>query len=178
MTPLRKIVLDVFEKVSMYIEYLTAQKERVNKCHTYVERTTTGAPVDLFLIQNVKQFCGTNENFSSSFSKICTAMETFGVYKHILLNDFFVLYSRLEFTRTIRKLSEKGFPCISPEYDMYYYALPSHGPHRGQHFIWKQPRGDDSSAEQQQLVDTIREESTTTEQPSVKFSTSFIDWEL
>ena len=39
---------------------------------------------------------------------------------------------------------------------MYYYALPSHGPHRGQHFIWKQPRGDDSSAEQQQLVDTIR----------------------
>ena len=94
------------------------------------------------------------------------------MYKPILLNDFFVSYSRLGFSRTINKLSEKGFPCIYPD----YYALPSHGPHRGHNFIWKQPRGDDSSADQQQLVDTTRnsEESTTTEQPSVKLSTSFI----
>ena len=126
----------------------------MNKCHTCVEGATTGAPIDLFFIQKLKQFCGTNDNFSSSFSKICSAIETFDVHKSILLNDFFVSYSRLESSQTINK--SKGFPCIYPEYDMYYYALPSHGPHRGQHFIWKQPRGDDTSAEQQQLVDTIR----------------------
>ena len=33
MTPLCKIVLGVFEKASMYIECLAAQKEMVNKCH-------------------------------------------------------------------------------------------------------------------------------------------------
>ena len=168
----------------MYIEYLTAQKERVNKCHTCVEGTITGAPIDLFLIQKLKQFCGTNDNFSSSFSKICSAIETFGVYKPILLNDFFVSYSRLEFSRTIYKLSEKGFPCIYQEYEHVFNKNTTRCHLMG--------HTEDSILSGSSHVVTIRqpncsnllmqfvipEESTTTEQPSVKLSTSFIDWEL
>ena len=61
--PLCKLVLDIFEKVTKYIEYLSAQKDKMR--NTKNQKGQIQVPIDLYIIHKLKQFVRTNHNFST-----------------------------------------------------------------------------------------------------------------
>ena len=59
----------------------------------------------------------------------------------------------------IETLIKKGFPYRFPKISIYYFKLPSRGPHKAVHILWKQPQHEDSTPQQMRLVEEIRNNS-------------------
>ena len=56
-------------------------------------------------------------------------------------------------------LIKKGFPYQFPKSSIYYFKLPSQGPHKAVHILWKQPQNEDSTPQQMKLVEELRNNS-------------------
>ena len=123
--------------------------------HQQSERTDTEMPIDLYTIHKLKQFVGTNDNFSTLFKEIILDLDTTDVYCPIQINDYFVAsQNRFVIHNAINKLKKDGFPSVMKNYEIFYFRLPSEGPHSAIHFIWKQPLND-KPKEQQKLIDKV-----------------------
>ena len=46
-----------------------------------------------------------------------------------------------------------------PKSSIYYFKLPSQGPHKAFHILWKQPQNKDSTSQQMKLVEEVRNNS-------------------
>ena len=55
----------------------------------------------------------------------------------------------------IKTLIKKGFPYRFPKSSIYYFKLPSEGPHKAVHILWKQPQNKDSTPQQMKLVEKL-----------------------
>ena len=44
---------------------------------------------------------------------------------------------------------KNGLPFVIPLVDVCHFKLPSQGPHKAVHFVWKKPRGDEDDTPQQ-----------------------------
>ena len=75
------------------------------------------------------------------------------VYEPIILNDLVHCSYRQSFARTIKHLLENGFPFVLTGRSIFHFKLPSMGPHRAVHLIWKQPvDNEDDCPEQLKLI--------------------------
>ena len=107
--------------------------------------------VKLFVVYKLKQFIGTNDTFSTQFVEDTSALENSDIYQPILLNDYIASSStRHVLYEAAANLKNRGFPSVVKYSDIYFFALPTQGPHSGLYFIWKQPPDEDSSPEQGQ----------------------------
>ena len=53
-------------------------------------------------------------------------------------------------------LTQKGFPFHLENCDLFYFKLPSQGCHRAVHVLWKQPKNENSTPRQLQLIEQLR----------------------
>ena len=55
----------------------------------------------------------------------------------------------------IETLIKKGFPYRFPKISISYFKLPSQGPHKAVHILWKQSQNEDSTPQQIKLVEEL-----------------------
>ena len=155
LTPLRQMVLDIFEKVAKYADYCTKQNERVQTCHKASDSADDSLDINYYMVHKLKQ-CTVANSTCPTLKEISTALQEPDIYVPIHINSYFdSAPNRWTLVRAINDLKENGLPVLLKNYDLFCYSLPSKGCHASQHFIWKQPP-DDSIAEQQRLIDEIR----------------------
>ena len=93
--------------------------------HQQPGRTDTEVPIDLYTIHKLKQFVGTNDNFSTLFKEINLDLDTTDVYCSIQINDYFVASpNRVVIYNAINKLKKDGFPSVMKNYEIFYFGLP------------------------------------------------------
>ena len=66
---------------------------------------------------------------------------------------------RRDVQHAIETLIKKGFPYRFPKSSIYYFKLPSQGPHKAVHILWKRPQNEDSTPQQMKLVEELRNNS-------------------
>ena len=62
---------------------------------------------------------------------------------------------RQDVHHAIETLIKKGFPSRFPKISISYFKLPSQGPHKAVHILWKQSQNEGSTPQQMKLVEEL-----------------------
>ena len=77
-------------------------------------------------------------------------------YVPIEVNEFVDRNDKRKFNYAIETLKQKGFPFHLENSDLFYFKLPSQGCYRAVHFLWKQPKKENSTPKQLQIIEQLR----------------------
>lgn len=156
MKPLAELVYKVCESISSYSKYLDRQKIRnaANRLRDDVP-DSFNSPLDDFCVRKLKQVFSTENN---SLCGLKLVLQDKDVFVPINMNDHVPVRNRHTFYELMKKVCEVGFPACDSKHDLYYYRLPSQGPHCAVHFIWKAPKsGINVEDENARLMSSLRE---------------------
>ena len=75
-----------------------------------------------------------------------------------MCTETFHVRCSLQQYRFFEDMLKNGLPFVIPLVDVCHFKLPSQGPHKAVHFVWKKPRGDeDDDPQQTKLICQLRE---------------------
>ena len=72
------------------------------------------------------------------------------------MNEFVDRNDKRKFDYAIESFTQKGVPFHLENSDLFYFKLFSQSCHRADHFLWKQPKNENSTPQQLQLIEQLR----------------------
>ena len=101
------------------------------------------------------------KSYFSQLQKVKNLLVDSNVYEPIIINDNVNNNCRVAFFNLVKNIVTDGF-CAIKNFDLFYFRLPSQGPHPAVHFIWKAyPNDINVDGENTKLVVSIRGEQKT-----------------
>ena len=146
---LENMVRSVCDSVSKYLDYTQSQRDRVQEYHT--RETPMDPCIEDFKITKIDQTRDSHPYFTR-LKTLKDRIQCCDVYDPLEIRNLVNCSRRQNFYNLVNDIKSRGFPLISHDHDLYHYKLQSHGPHPAVHFIWKQPKNDDTSQEHQNML--------------------------
>ena len=129
--------LSVWENVSNYVTQLEEQNVRTKQSTNRLDPMTT---IGDFKVTKIKvTMASTDSTWIEKLRAVKSKLDAKHVYEPIVLNDIVDCSYRQSFARAIKHLLGNGFPFVLTGCSILHFELPSVGPHRAAHLIWKQP---------------------------------------
>ena len=158
MTLLRNIVKGICDSLDKYVDYLKKQAVEVSKNHKTA--VLPESKIEDFTIIKLKYHSYDNSAWEDRFLNLKNISSDTDFYVPVEINmHAFKDNGRRDVRRAIETLIKKGFPYRFPKSSIYYFKLPSQGPHKAVHILWKQPQNEDSTPQQMKLVEELRNNS-------------------
>ena len=122
--------------------------------HRLDDRNEEDSFIEDFSVTKLKQVTG--RSYFSQLGAVKNLVDAADVYAPININANVSTMDRRLFFSIMKSIVDDGFPVIHK--DVYYFRLPSQGPHPAVHFIWKAVK-DDANVEKEntKLVVHLRE---------------------
>ena len=144
---LHDIVKTVIEAISEYFDILEDQRVRSHK-NSQKDVRKEETSLDEFVITKVKMRVPMSDSYyKENYNKIRTALNEADMYEPVMLNSLLNVGTghklRTQQYRFIEDMLKNGLPFVIPLVDVCHFKLPSQGPHKAVHFVWKKPRGDE-----------------------------------
>ena len=125
------------EIVSTYSSYLENQRSRVQENNQRKEEEEVSSISD-FSVAKLKQV--SVKPYFPQLEKITHLLAKANVYMPINVNENFNVRCPQLFFKLKKKVVDEGFPVMGK--NLFYFRLPSQGPHPAIHFIWKADTND------------------------------------
>ena len=154
MKKLRDIVKTVVENIMDHFDILEKQRTRT-LVHSHQETSSNEAHnLNEFITTNLKMRVSTsNSCHASNYKLIHNALLEADVYDTAMLNSILNVGNthklRTQHYRFIQDMMQNGLPFVIPGVLIFHFKLPSQGPHKAVHFLWKQPVLDETNNPQQ-----------------------------
>ena len=111
-----------------------------------------------FKITKISQMIIANSYFTY-IAELRNQLQSSEMHEPLEVRNFVSCKNRQSFFNLIRDIQKKDFR-VAEDCDIYHYKLSSHGPNPAVHFMWKQPKDDEMSEQQQSvLANNVRKNS-------------------
>ena len=144
MKPFSDMVLKVCDGISKYGSYLETQRakglENQHQLDDAREDVSNVEDIEDYTVRKLRQ--ETAKSYFPQLAKVKTLVAESNVYTPINVNENVVSMDRRIFFKLMKNVKEDGFPVIDKDISVFYFRLPSQGPHPAVHFIWKAYRND------------------------------------
>ena len=158
MTLLRNIVKGICDSLNKYVDYLKKQAIEVSKNHKTA--VLPESKTEDFTIIKPKYHSYDDSAWEDRFLKLQNILSDTNFYVSVEINmQAFKDSGRQDVRHAIKTLIKKDFPYQFPKSSIYYFKLPSQGPHKAVHILWKQPQNEDSTPQQMKFVEELRNNS-------------------
>ena len=135
MKPLEDVVSSVCQGICKYNEYLEAKK-RSNAAQCEKVSDEDESSLEDFSVREVKR-CDLDKPHVKHLLSLRSLLDAADGYTPINIGDNVGPLSRIETFRVFRSVHETGIPWVPANSKVFYFRLPSSGPHPVVHFIWK-----------------------------------------
>ena len=98
-------------------------------------------------MKKIKQLCY-HKSYMNHLSSLKADLEVSDTYVPVNMNENVNFDQRQSMYELMKSVREVGIPTICGNYTIYYFRLPSQGPHPSVNFIWKGEKDDPSSQEE------------------------------
>ena len=157
MTPLRNIVKGICDSLNKYVDYLKKQAIEVSKNHKTAVLPESN--IEDFTIIKLKYHSYDNSAWEDRFLNFQNILSDTNFYVSLEINmQVFKDSGRQDVRHAIKTLIKKVFNQF-PKSSIYYFKLPSQGPHKAVNIFWKQPQNEGSTPQQMKLVEELRNNS-------------------
>ena len=157
MTLLRNIVKGICDSLNKYVDYLKKQATEVSKNHKTAVPPESN--IEDFTIIKLKYHSYDNSAWEDRFLNLQNILSDTNFYVSLEINmQVFKDSGRQDVRHAIKTLIKKVFNQF-PKSSIYYFKLPSQGPHKAVNIFWKQPQNEDSTPQQMKLVEELRNNS-------------------
>ena len=118
------MISDCLKSICNYDEYLSAQRDRNQKAREIEE---TDENLDMYTSKKLRQII-IPQQYSEELKNLKTVLESTDVLIPVNISDHIKCNSRNSLYLLMKSIKEKGVLSMVG-YDIYYYYLPSKGPH-------------------------------------------------
>lgn len=160
----RGLVEDVVNNVSEYLEYNEDHRSKFQKSSSGESSKSGEDPgLEEFVISNIKmKVTMTDSIYKDKYNKILSALRDAKEYEPINLNSILDVGTshkiRSQRYRFLDNMHKNGVPFVLPDVVICHFKLPSQGPHKAVHFLWKKPVDDEATnPNQSKIVCELRE---------------------
>ena len=154
---LRNIVKGICHSLDKYLDYLKKKAVEVSKNHKTA--VLPESKID-FTIFKFKCHSYDDSAWEDRFLNLKNILSDTNFYVLVEINMHGFKDSGCRDVRhAMKTLIKKGFPYRFPKSSLCYFKLPSQGPHKAVHILWKQPQNEDSTPQQMKLVEELRNNS-------------------
>ena len=154
-----ELVSSVCSDVTQYASYLESQRIRVQAQHSKDDSKDESDSIFDYTVTKLKQV--QSKSYFSQLQKVKSLLVDANVYEPIIINDNVNNNCRVAFFNLVKNTVTDGF-CAIKNFDLFYFRLPSQGPHPAVHFIWKaDPNDINVDGENTKLVVSLRGEQKT-----------------
>ena len=143
----------IYDSVLKYVNYLDKQAKLVsqnNKTQEFPE-----SKIEDFTVIEIPFHLFEESIWEDRFLSLKNILCETDYYVPIGVNEFVDHSDKHEFNYAIESLKQKGFHFHLENSDLFYFKLPSQGCHKAAHFLWKQPKNENSTPQQLQLIEQL-----------------------
>ena len=144
----------LLRNIYRYVDYLKKQAVEISKNHKTA--VLPESKIEDFTIIKLKYHSYDDSTWEDRFLNLKNILAGTVFYVLVEINmHAFKDSGRRDVRHAIETLIKKGFRYWFPKSSIYYFKLPSQGPHKAVHILWKQPQNEDSTPQQMKLVEEL-----------------------